>query len=222
MDKQETEKKSTDKPTKAKIIVNTGKGQEEIPVLFNPNEYALESGNQYSWQTIPGLSSPVAQFISGEATSLTMELFFDSYEEEGDQRDVRNHTKKIIALLDVDKDLHAPPVCRFVWGSLDFKGIVEKVSQKFTMFLGTGIPVRATLQVTFKAYYSVTEQYQYIPRQSADRTKQRTIKQGEQLWMLANEEYEDPGMWREIARANGIHNPRKLTPGQSLIIPRLE
>lgn len=204
---------------KAIILIDRGHTEEMVEVLFNPNEYALQSGNRYSWQMIPGLSSPIAQFISGEATTLSMDLFFDSYEQ---GIDVRQYTSKITGLLDVDKDLHTPPVCRFVWGSLDFKGLVEKVSQRFTMFLDTGIPVRATLKVSFKAYQSMKEQFQHIPRQSADRTKQKTVKQGDQLWMMANEEYEDPGLWREIAQANQIDNPRFLEPGRKLIIPRLE
>jgi nucleoid-associated protein YgaU len=66
------------------------------------------------------------------------------------------------------------------------------------------------------------EQYQNIPRQSADRTKQKILKQGEHLWILASDEYEDPGMWRAIAKANGIANPRRLEAGKKMIIPRLE
>ncbi|MFC5468659.1 LysM peptidoglycan-binding domain-containing protein [Cohnella suwonensis] len=204
--------------TKAKIIILKNK-QETVNVLFNPNEYVLQSGNQFAWQSVPGLQAPIAQFISGEGTSLTMDLFFDTYEL---GTDVRLHTKKISGLLDVDNDLHAPPLCRFVWGSLDFKGVVEKVQQRFTMFLDSGLPVRATLNVTFRGMQSMTEQYQNVPRQSADRTKQKMLKQDEQLWMLAAEEYEDAGQWRSIAEANGIDNPRKLPVGRKLIIPRLE
>lgn len=203
---------------KAMIIVHRGPVTERVDVLFNPNEYALESSNQYAWQTIPGLNQPIAQFVSGEATTLSMDLFFDTYEK---GKDVRTHTSKITGLLDVDKDLHAPPTCKFVWGTLQFKGIVEKVSQKYTMFLETGIPVRATLSVTFKAVQSITEQFKHIPRQSADRTKQRTVKQGDQLWQIAAEEYEDPALWREIARANAISNPKRLEPGTVIKIPRL-
>lgn len=202
---------------KASIIVN-GK-DETIEVLFNPNEYVIEKGNQFTWEKIPGLSAPVAQFISGEAMTLTMDLFFDTYE---DQKDVRDYTSKITKLLDVDKDLHAPPVCRFVWGSLDFKGVIEKVGLKFTMFLSSGIPVRATVNVTFRAVMSMTEQFQAIPRQSSDRTKQKTIKQGEHLWIIASQEYEEPGFWREIAKANGIDNPRIMETGKQVIIPPLE
>jgi len=205
--------------SKAKVIIIKGNAQETVDVLFNPNEYTLQSGNKYSWQTIPGLQSPIAQFISGDTTTLTMDLFFDTYEA---GTDVRKYTSKISGLLDVDRDLHAPPTCRFVWGSLDFKGVAEKVTQRFTMFLDSGIPVRATLNVTFQGMQSMTEQYQNVPRQSADRTKQKMLRQDEQLWMLAAEEYEDPGEWRAIAEANGIDNPRKLPVGRKLIIPRLE
>lgn len=160
---------------KAMILVHRGPVTDRVDVLFNPSEYSLDSANQYSWKTIPGLSMPIPHFVSGEASTLTMDLFFDSYEA---QTDVRKHTMKIVGLLDVDKDLHAPPLCKFVWGSLQFKGIVEKVVQKYTMFLDSGLPVRATLTVTFREVQSVKEQYKNIPRQSADRTKQRTIKQG--------------------------------------------
>lgn len=205
--------------TKAKIIASQASGDVTIPVLFNPNEYEITAGNKFNWQEIPGLSQPIAQFASGSDTTLSLTLFFDTYEQ---GTDVRTYTKKITSLLDVDKDLHAPPLCRFVWGSLDFKGVLTSVTSKFTMFLDTGEPVRASLNCSFRLAQSVTEQYQNIPRQSADRTKQRTVKQGDQLWHLAHEEYENPRMWRSIANANNIDNPRNLQIGKRLIVPRLE
>lgn len=203
---------------KAKVIAIAGTRQERVDVLFNPTEYALESSNQYSWQSIPGLSQPIAQFVTGEASTLSMELFFDTYEK---NEDVRKYTKKIVGLLDIDKDLHAPPQCKFIWGSLSFQGVLEKVSQRYTMFDRSGKPVRATLNVSFKTVQTMKEQLQHIPRQSADRTKQRTVKQGDQLWQIAAEEYEDPSLWRAIAKANDLSDPRQLEPGSLLKIPRL-
>ena len=203
---------------KAMVIIKHGSKESRVYVMFNPNEYTLETSNQYAWKTIPGLSQPIAQFISGDAPSLSMELFFDSSEK---REDVRKYTNQIAGLLNVDKDLHAPPLCKFVWGTLSFEGVLEKASQKFTMFLDTGIPVRATLNVTFKAVRSIKDQFKDIPRQSADRTKQRTIRQGDQLWQIAAEEYEDPRLWRAIAHANNIHDPKRLEPGTVIKIPRL-
>lgn len=206
--------------TKAMVTIQKGSGSpQNVYVLFNPTEYTLDRGNEYSWVKIPGLSQPIAQFITGEVPSLSMDLFFDSYEA---GEDVRTYTSPLTSALDVDSDLHAPPICQFVWGSLIFKGLLEKCTQKFTMFSQEGLPVRATLSVTFKSYKTITEQFQEIPRQSADRTKQKLIKQGDQLWMVAAREYEDPGHWRAIARANGIDNPLKLQAGQRIVVPRLE
>ncbi|WP_223836914.1 MULTISPECIES: CIS tube protein [Paenibacillus] len=204
---------------KAMIIVDRGNSKENIEVLFNPSEYAMDASNHYKWERVPGLSMPVGQFVSGNTTTLTMDLFFDTYEK---GTDVRDYTKKITGLLDVERELHAPPVCRFVWGSVDFKGVVEKVAHSFTMFLDSGIPVRAKLKVTFRSWYTKEEQLQHIPRHSSDRTKQKMLSQGEELWMIAAHEYKDPGMWREIAKANRIDNPARLQTGRRITVPRLD
>ena len=189
-----------------------------VKVLFNPAEYSIEKSNQFQSTALLGLSTPITQFVSGNAQTLTMDLFFDSYEK---GEDVRNYTGKLAALLDIDRDLHAPPTCKFIWGKLEFKAVLERVAQRFTMFLDSGIPVRATLSVTFKEYKTITEQLQSPPRQSADRTKHRVIKQGDSLWLIADREYGDPGLWRRIAKANRIDNPRILEVGKEIIIPPL-
>ncbi len=202
---------------KASIVVESS--NESIEVLFNPSEYNIAKENKYAYHIMPGLSAAVPQFISGDASTLAMELFFDTYEA---RSDVRDHTKRIYALLEVESDTHTPPVCRFIWGSVVFRGVMEKISQRFTMFLDSGIPVRAVLNVTMRSWQTVSEQLREIPRQSSDRTKQRVLKQGEQLWMLAAREYEDPGRWREIAVANDIDNPRWVETGSKVIVPPLE
>lgn len=189
-----------------------------ISVYFNPSEYSIEKGNQFQSTSIPGLSTPITQFVSGNAQTLTMELFFDSYEE---RIDVREYTDKITSLLDINEKMHAPSLCEFIWGSLNFKAILERVTQRFTMFLDTGTPVRAKLNVTFKEYKTITEQLQNMNLESADRTKRRVIVQGESLWFIANREYGDSTLWRLIAKANRINNPRILETGREIIIPTL-
>lgn len=206
---------------KAHIIVLNlqGKKKDVIPVCFNPADYSLDKSNQYQDTSIPGLQSPVIQFVSGGAQTLTLELFFDTYEK---QKDVREYTKKIDALVNIDPDIHAPPVCKFVWGGLEFKAVVEKVTKKFTMFLSDGIPVRATINLTFKEYKTVEEQLQEIKKQSSDRTKLWTVREGDSLWSIAAVEYGNQGEWRHIAKTNEIVNPRILPPGTLLEIPPLE
>lgn len=124
--------------------------------------------------------------------------------------------------MDIDSDLHAPPICLFIWGTFLFPCIIETVSKRFTMFLPDGTPVRATLTVTLKEYKEHEVQVKEISRQSADRTKTWQVKQGDSLWLIAAKEYGDPDLWRPIAEANDIDNPRILRSGVELIIPPLE
>lgn len=201
-------------------VLDAGGGvQDEIPVLFNPTEYSVDKSVSYDDQNLPGLTSPLTQFGSGDAETLSMELFFDTYEKDN-PTDVREYTDRLDSLLAVDPDIHAPPVCRFVWGSLNFKSVLQDASKQFTMFLADGIPVRARVNVTFKEYNPPWEQTAETPRQSADKTKVWRVTEADTLWLIAAKEYGDPQEWRLIADANGITNPRTLAPGRELVIPR--
>ncbi len=199
--------------------INGSRAGQNIVVLFNPTEYSIETSNQFQRTAIPGTSTPVTQFVSGNTETLTMDLFFDSYER---KQDVRIDTSLITTLLDIDPALHAPPVCEFHWASLHFKATIEQVTQKFTLFLESGFPVRATLSVTFKEYRTLTEQIQDVRKESSDRTKRITVKQGDRLWHIANQEYEKSGLWRPIATANKISNPRIVAAGTELVVPVLK
>jgi LysM repeat protein len=189
-----------------------------IPVLFNPTQYSLDKGNQIAEIGIPGLASPILQYVRGNARTLTMELFFDTYEQ---QTDVREHTDEIYGLLGIESATHVPPVCTFTWGQFNFRCVLERVGGRFTLFLADGTPVRATLNVTFKEFIDVEIEVRSTPTQSADHTKTRTVKRGDSLSSIAAVEYGDPAKWRPIAEANAIDNPRVLRPGQVLVIPPL-
>jgi hypothetical protein len=208
--------------------------KEIIQVLFNPAEYSIEKGNTYQSTSLPGLSTPVTQFVTGNADTLSMELYFDTYSassRHGEvklREDVRNYTSKIANLMEIDQTLHAPPICEFIWGPplgtperLQFRGILEKVSQKFTYFLDDGTPVRATLSVSFKEYKTVEQQLSEMKCQSADRTKLREFKDGDAVWLYAALEYGDPEKWRVIADHNQLENPRIVAPGTKLELPPL-
>lgn len=193
-------------------------GGEEIAVCFYPNRYSLNKSNQIAEIGIPGLGSPILQYVRGNTRTLSMELFFDTYEQ---QSDVRKYTDQIYGLLGIKADKHVPPVCTIKWGKLNFRCVLQQVNGNFTLFLADGTPVRATLNVTFKEYIDVAIEVRTTPLQSADHTKRRIVRRGDTLSSIAAVEYEDPARWRPIAQANGIDNPRVLQPGRSLVIPPL-
>jgi nucleoid-associated protein YgaU len=194
-------------------------GKSAIDVLFNPNVYSLEKSNQIAESAVPGLQAPILQYVHGNTRTLTMQLFFDTYEE---QTDVRAHTDKVFGLLDIDPETHVPPICRIGWGGFSFRGVLDQASGQFSLFLPDGTPARANLNVTFKEFITVEVLVRENPTQSADHRKTRIVRSGDRLPWLAWEEYGDAAKWRPIAEANGIDDPKELQAGMRLIIPALD
>ncbi|KOU08794.1 hypothetical protein ADK86_03275 [Streptomyces sp. NRRL F-5755] len=196
----------------------TPDGGQPVPVLFNPTQYTLDRSNQIAEIPVPGLGAPVLQFVCGNTATLGMELFFDTYEQ---QTDVREHTDRIYRLLEVDPETHAPPICTFSWGDVSLRCLIERVGGRFTLFLSDGTPVRSTLNILLKEFIEVSVEVRRNPTQSADQAKTVTVRLGDTLSGIAADQYGDPALWRPIARANRIDNPRSLEPGRVLAVPPL-
>lgn len=209
-------------------IINT-ETLDRIPVLLNPEEYTLNKGINYAEGAIPGLSSPILQFVNGNLQTLEMELLIDTYEENrvGDrvinraQDDVRVQTRKITELMAINSDTHAPPILLFQWGTLSLRCVLAQVSQRFIFFRADGVPVRARLNVTFNEYIDAEREAREVNRQTVDFTKFYQVLEGETLSQIATKFYEDPQKWRPIAIANGINDPRAIFVGQELVVPSL-
>lgn len=199
-------------------------------VQFNPTQYGLSKGAQIAEIAIPGIDSPILQFIRGQTEKLSLELFFDSTGDglggEGGETDIRERTKSIYQLVKMQPRTHAPPRIRFLWGSLAFVGVVESVQQKFTLFSPSGIPLRATVNVSIKEYKTLEEQLKELNLQSSDHSQLYAIQAGQTLSQIAGEVYGNPALWRVLAnhQANRalVTDPRRLTPGAELHVPPLK
>jgi nucleoid-associated protein YgaU len=221
------------KPQLEKAIITVLDGADKnkvIPVLFNPTEYSFDRTNAYKALPVPGLGSPILQFINGECDQLSMELFLDDYTDpEGptssrkkEKDPVGTRLKDISKLLEIDRDLHAPPPVRFNWGPMEFTGIMEKLGRKVTKFHPDGTPARATLSVAFKEYRTLRQQLESPRRESADKTKRRVVVGRDSLWAMAAREYDDAREWPRIAEANDLDDPRQIQPGDWLKLPPME
>jgi len=201
-----------------KLTITNVDNNESFEVLFNPSEYTLEKKTPWREHEVPGLDLPTVEFVAGERMTLSMELFFDTSDA---RSDVREHTTPVGNLTLVDPELHRPPIVMVSWGPLSFQGTLEHVVSRYTMFLSDGTPVRAVLSCVFRQYMSPQQQTQERPRESADHTKRRIVREGDTLQLIAAREYNDAGQWRRIANANRIEDPLALVPGQELVIPPL-
>ncbi|ELY79429.1 CIS tube protein [Natrinema gari] len=216
---------------KAQIMILNGKQKgETIDCKFNPNAYTVEKSVNYGELKATGSGASIMQFVDGNAETLSMELFFDTSDEldskgspNTERVDVRErYTKHIDTLLSVDGELHAPPVCRFVWGDgIDFTALVQRANKQFTKFLPSGVPVRARVNVVFMEYKTADYHKSEVSPESTDKTKVWTVTDGDTLWLIAAEEYGDSSHWRTIADHNDIEDPRAIEAGDKLELPPL-
>lgn len=197
-----------------------------LPVQFNPTEYTLTKGAQFAEIVIPGIDSPILQFVAGQNEKLALDLYFDTTLEGGPNgpKAVTDYTAKVYQLVKIQPKTHAPPKVRFRWGQgLSFVAVVESVTQKFTLFSPDGVPLRATLSVGFREYKSLRDQLRELKLESSDHTKKHAVVQGETLAGIAAREYGDPGLWRVIADANPrLASLRRLAAGTVLKLPPLD
>ena len=256
---------------------------EDIEVQYNPTEYTFEKQAQIAEIQIPGLDSPLQQFVRGQSEKLTLDLFFDTTEHGmgAGATAVTTETDKIYQLIKIEPTRHAPPILEFVWsdqmaganigaapgnvagavtraiagaasavagaagaaiaaaGSLGasalaaagaslgnqrrngFRCVLESVRQKFTLFSPDGIPLRATLTVALREYKTLQNQLDELHLSSPDRTHVHVLQQHDTLAAVSARYYDTPVEWRDIARENGLDDPRRLAAGTFLNVPPL-
>jgi len=206
-------------------------------VKYAPAEFTLAKSAQYAEVAIPGLELPLLQFVRGDATTLSMELFFDSTDAGtgAAAQTVTAEVEQFHKLVSIKGNLHHPPLVRITWGD-DFPGasfgesaqagqtftaVVLAVSRRFTLFNADGKPLRAFVTISLKQFATVAEQVTAINYQSSDHTRLHVVIEGETLPLIAYDAYGDARKWRIIAEHNQLADVRRLTPGTSLQLPPL-
>lgn len=222
---------------KAKFRVYQQSGTTDVLVQFNPTSLTFDKKPKFAAINIPGLDSPLQQFVRGETETLTVELFFDTTETgtASGATSVTTLTDAFYGFVKIDPKTHAPPICSFIWGSkfpgdslpemyqnqrrTEFKGVITDVKQEFKLFAPDGTPLRASLTVQMSEYKALHDQIQQLNLQSPDHTQSHVLQRGETLASVASDYYLNPAQWRAIADANSIQDARRVNPGAILEVP---
>ena len=204
----------------------------KFSALFNPSSYTITKA--VSWSpagedkkppeeaTNSKFNAPMLSYGGGTARQLSLELFYDVTETGGD---VRSETNKIVKLTIRDRDMQRPPAVSINWGGpppedeyvFPFICVVSRLTQKYTMFRSDGTPVRATLTVDFTEFLEPRlDQHKTDPEFTTHH-----VGAGETLSSISAEVYYDPTLWRVIAEANNLDDPRRLKVGTLLAIPKI-
>lgn len=205
----------------------------EVSVLFNPNAYVIVKPVTWSVpqatsdgsETDRSVNAPTLVFGGGGSRLLTLELLFDVSEPVNDVpvADVRTLTNAIVALTRIESKQGRPPVCEVSWGTapvnsdFPFTGVVTSLTQRFTLFRSSGEPVRAHLTVVMSEFLDP----EHDQRQTDPELTTRLVRRGDTIPSIAADVYGDPTMWRVIAQANDLDDPRRPQIGMTLSIPKV-
>ena len=228
----------------AHAIIRDDDHGKSVPCMFNPKEYAFSKQNSWTYNPTKGTNIGVFEFGSGQPTTLQMQLFFDTYANVrggtstgGTPKDVRKaYTAKIWDMMKIDNNLKGtagisgqaskdtkgrPPVVIFQWGNTwTFKAVITSITERFTLFLSDGTPVRSTLDVTFQQIQDKDAHPPTNPTSGGvGGERVWTVSAGDTLAWIAYKEYGDANLWRLIADANRLIKVRQLTTGMILEIP---
>lgn len=217
---------------------STKKGSQVVlPVQFNPTEYTISRKSSFT-DTTGKLQEPHPLNLQSRGSSLAtlrIKLLLDTATELpgyviksglqkyiNDDKELYSVCEDISMLTKMYPKTHTQSSVIFSWGSMEFEGFITEMTINYTMFNRNGQPVRANLNLTILGEdKSILSTIGSKPRESPDRTKYRMLQQKDELWMLADEEYQDASCWKEIARENGILNPRKVNYTKHLKVPSL-
>lgn len=200
---------------------------EIVHFMFNPNEYTISKSNSWEKKSKKGSNVPSVSFKQGGTKTLKLQIFFDTFMDET-RTDVRKYTDTIWKMMAVDPNKEdsstkksEPPQVAFKWGNLYFKAVITQMSQKFTLFLDTGVPVRSTIDLTLE---QVEDPYEFrpqpVPSQPTDTRKAIISQLKQRLDQIANDELGSPSKYRDIAAASNVDDPRKIPPGTQLTVPK--
>jgi hypothetical protein len=196
---------------------------------FNPVQLSLS--RRANWKVTPTVAvrdGSLPEFMGQEPAEMSLEIFLDSSD-----KPTRNTVlKKVEALLACCETTAkssagkqpSPPWVVFQWGSFStarFTAYVTSVEANYTLFGTSGVPIRATCQLSLQEIPSKTKRQNPTSGALTARRVHRFVA-GDSLQSLAWNEYGDAAAWRAIAEANDIDNPAAVPTGAELVLPAAE
>ena len=202
--------------------------------MINPAEFKYTSGISYDKQKTLGEASANPKFsaVDDEKVSFTLVLDGTGVVPSGSGGGASARSTPVgvkTHLAQLNKVVyqyvgtrHEPPHVRLLWGSLIFFGRLESMSTQFTLFMPSGEPLRAKVDLGFVGAMSKRESELVSNRSSPDLSHRVLVREGDTLPLLCDRIYGDPGYYLDVAAFNKLPDFRRLEPGRQLHFPPLE
>jgi len=185
--------------------MNGPEANQPFAVHFNPTSLQISISNTLEDK---GQGKEKKQYVTKSSAKLSMDLIYDSTH---DGTDVRLQTGKIAKLMEPAKregDNAAPPsVVLFEWGSFKFQGLVESYKETIDFFAPTGVPLRASINLTLASQDKVFESLSQGSDKKFEPLVQNLATSSDSLTDVATHAG-NPNAARAIATNNGLESIR--------------
>lgn len=191
-------------------------------VMVNPEEYSRSFGIKYAKQQGSGSSAAPMKYAKTDPEGITLTFFLDGTGALASETatDVPTALSSFETVAyEYNGDIHSPNYLKITWGSLLFKGRLQKYTVSYTLFKPDGTPLRAKIKATFQESLSPSTISKKEGDTSPDLTHVHTVIAGDSLPLLCKKIYNDQNAYLQVAKHNGLLHFRNLEPGQQLMFP---
>jgi hypothetical protein len=202
-------------------------------VQFNPETYTDTTEFQYSEEEAQGDVGKPAKFKMVSPKKYSFELMLDGTgvspaPPPAGAMDalVPSSGLSVLAQIEMFKltvgfagNIHRPRFLMLVWGRLVALTALDTYSIAYKLFSPAGLPLRATLSVTFREHTPTGFGKLLKNLASPDVNHVHHVRDGDRLSTVVHRVYNDPAHYIDVARANRLDTLRALDVGSALHLP---
>jgi hypothetical protein len=112
------------------------------------------------------------------------------------------------------------PTLIFQWGTQLMRCVMKTMSVMHERFSPSGEPERSKVTFTVKEEVNIFGMLPTNPSSGGLPGRQRHVVSGsENVHTIANGAYGNPRLWRDVADANGVDDPFRVRPGDTIYLP---
>ncbi|MFZ4576314.1 MAG: hypothetical protein ACOYN0_18165 [Phycisphaerales bacterium] len=206
-----------------KADYSDGSPADQFESFVNPAEVAMTQEIEYDAASGAGTTGSRMEFKRQKPGELSLTFFLDGTGANGRPADVPQLVANFKRVTHYCGDIHRPYYLKLLWGTVPVKDCVLKSAAiTYKLFSPDGVPLRAAISASFIENVDDLTRVARSEVTSADLTHRRVVAAGDTLPGLCTSIYGAPGYYLRVARANGLDDPRRITPGMVLHFPPLK
>ncbi|MBW4359052.1 CIS tube protein [Flavobacterium taihuense] len=125
-------------------------------------------------------------------------------------------------LLGYNGKTHHTAYLQLLWGGYSLQCRLKNMEIEYYLFRKDGRPIRAKAKCTFKGTVSYKTMLAEQKKSSPDLTHEREFEMNDKLTLIAENIYESPNYYIDVAQSNSLLSFRNVRFGQKLIFPPIK